>query len=428
MKKPRPTPPPTDAPIETVQISAMGGEGEGLAMIGGRRVVVPLALPGETVTLQRSGDRTALVEVLEKSAERRDAPCVYFGECGGCALQHWAPEPYSAWKIERLKETLAREDLFPDLLPAFVAGEGSRRRLTLHVRRGTQKGVAHLGFKARKSWDLVPIEACLIADPALNAALPGLARLAYPFLEHPKSAPALHVTLTTTGLDIEVSGVEKGPLGLSADARFKIAAIGAELNIARLSLSGEVVYGARAARVRFGEAVVDLPTASFLQAVASAEAAMVADAVEALAGRKKVMDLFCGAGTFSFPLAKNSSVTATDSAEGAVAALRGAIAGAPGLKTITPVVRDLFRRPYSEKEMKGFDGALFDPPRAGAAEQAASLGRSAVTTVVGVSCNPATFVRDAKLLTGGGFRLTRLRPVDQFLYSPHIELVGVFER
>ena len=125
MKKPRPTPPPTDAPIETVQISAMGGEGEGMAMIAGRRVFVPLALPGETVTLQRSGDRTALVEVLEKSAERRDAPCVYFGECGGCALQHWSPAPYLAWKREQIALALGREGVVTDILEPFASAPGS---------------------------------------------------------------------------------------------------------------------------------------------------------------------------------------------------------------------------------------------------------------------------------------------------------------
>jgi 23S rRNA (uracil1939-C5)-methyltransferase len=193
-------------------------------------------------------------------------------------------------------------------------------------------------------------------------------------------------------------------------------------------LDGEMLYQARQPVVRFGSASVVLPTGGFLQAVARAEDAMAAVAVEAFAGLDRVADLFCGSGAFTFRLAKGASVLALDSTQSAIAALQGGRAIADNLKAITAEARDLYRRPLLAMEMKKLDGVLFDPPRAGAIEQAGEIARSKVSTVVGVSCNPLTFARDAALLIKAGFRLERVTPVDQFLWSPHIELVGLFRR
>jgi 23S rRNA (uracil1939-C5)-methyltransferase len=155
---------------------------------------------------------------------------------------------------------------------------------------------------------------------------------------------------------------------------------------------------------------------------------MVACVKDGIAGANVVADLFCGAGTFSFPLAETAVVKAADGAASAIAALKSAIAGAPGLKTITPEVRDLFRRPLLAEEMKGLDAVVFDPPRAGAEAQSREIARSGIARAVGVSCNPQTFVRDARILVDAGFRLERVTPIDQFLWSSHVELVGVFSR
>jgi 23S rRNA (uracil1939-C5)-methyltransferase len=412
-----------------LDIAFMGGEGEGGAITpDDRRIYVPLTLPGERVEAVCAGDRGTLLSVLQRSAERVEPPCPHFGTCGGCALQHWAPDAGVRWKVERLRQTLARERLETEFLPAFAARPGERRRLALHARRGPRRDEALLGFKARRSWDVVSIQSCTVADPALTAALPVLRRLGAVFLEQPKSAPTLHVTLTATGLDVDVTGVEAKNGGLSADARRRAADIAAEGDMARVTLAGDMLYQARMPVVRFGGGAVQLPPGSFLQASAEAERVMAGDACDAARGARRIADLFCGAGAFSLPLAGVAPVLAADSSDAAIAALRGSLAGAPGLKTITPVARDLFRRPFSDKELKGVDMILFDPPRAGAAEQAAAIAGSGAAVVVGVSCNPATFVRDAALLVAGGFRLKSVRPVDQFLWSPHIELVGVFER
>lgn len=425
MRRPRPAPrPKPQGPPVELAIEQVGGEGDGVAK---GPVFVPFALPGERVLAAGGGDRRELIEVLVESPERVEPPCPHFFACGGCALQHWAHEPYLAWKVERLRGTLARERLETEFLPAFGAAPATRRRVALHARKGS-RDVARLGYKIRKSWDLVDIEVCPISDPKIQAAIPQLKRLAAPLFEHAKSAPTLHVTLSDTGLDIDISGVERKSGGLSADARMILAERAAEADFARVTIDGEVAYGARTPQVRLGPAVVRLPPGAFLQATPCAEAAMAAFVAEAAAGAHRIADLYCGVGTFTFRLAEIAPVYAADFAPGAVQALNAALATAPGLKGVTAEARDLVRRPVLAEELKKVDVAVFDPPRAGAAEQTAELARSNVARVVAVSCNPATFVRDARKLVDAGFALERLVPVDQFLWSAHIELAAVFSR
>jgi 23S rRNA (uracil1939-C5)-methyltransferase len=410
-------------PALEVVIERIGAQGDGVA--DGR--YVPLTLPGERVLARGEGERTELVEVLGPSAERITPPCRHFGDCGGCALQHWAAEPYRAWKVEQIRHALARERLETEILAPFAAAPGSRRRLALHARK-TANGRVLLGFKARRSWRVVPIEVCVVAEPVLEAALPALRDIASPFLEHPASAPTLHVTATLTGLDIDVTGVERRSGGLSADARLAAAEAASRADVARVTMSGEVVNQARAPMVRAGRASVALPPGAFLQAVPAAEAAMSAFLREAAAGARRICDLYCGVGTFTFPLAEIAPVLAADAAAPAVRALAAAIATAPGLKTITAEARDLDRRPLTARELAGVDTVVFDPPRAGAAVQAREIAASGAARAIAVSCNPATFARDARALVDGGFRLLRILPVDQFVWSPHIEMAGVFSR
>jgi 23S rRNA (uracil1939-C5)-methyltransferase len=410
-------------PVEVV-IEDVGGEGDGVAA---GPVFAPFTLPGERVLVAGAGDRRELVEVLTASPERVAPPCPHFGACGGCALQHWDHAPYLAWKVERLRGTLARQHIETEILAPFAAAPGTRRRLALHARPGNRQE-ARLGYKARKSWDLVDITVCPISDPRLQTAIPALKRLAAPLFEHPKSAPTLHVTLTATGIDVDISGVEKKSGGLSADARVLLAERAAEAGFARVTLDGEAAYLARLPQVKLGPAVVALPPGAFLQATPQAEAAMAAFIGEAAAGAGRIADLFCGVGTFTFALAAVAPVHAADGDAAAIQALISALAGAPGLHGVTAEARDLTRRPMLAQELKKTDVAVFDPPRAGAVEQTAELARSAVSRVIGVSCAPATFARDARVLIDAGFTLERVLPVDQFLWSPHIELVGVFSR
>ncbi len=408
--------------MRELRIEAVGAQGDGLSA----GTFIPLTLPGERVTAQMSGPRGELVEVLEASADRVTPPCPHFGVCGGCALQHWDAQPYLDWKREQIRIQLGYEGLETEILPTFASPPASRRRVALHARGG--KGGVRLGFKERRSWNLVQIETCPVSHPRLVAAFPALRRLAGPFMEHPKSAPTLHVTLTATGLDIDITGVEAKSGGLSADARVRAAMIAGEADFARVTLAGEMIYMARQPMVKLGPAVVALPAGAFLQAVPQAERAMVEFAVEAARGASRIVDLYSGVGTFTFRLAEIGAVHAADSSAPAIAALKGAVGTATGLKAITAEARDLTRRPVLSSELKKVDVAVIDPPRAGALEQSVEIGLSKVARVVSVSCNPATFARDAKVLIDAGFRLERVLPVDQFLWSPHIELVGVFSR
>ncbi|MDO8379341.1 class I SAM-dependent RNA methyltransferase [Phenylobacterium sp.] len=417
------TPKPAGPPVEVV-IETVGGEGDGVAP---GPIYVPFTLPGERVRAVGGGERRELDLILTASAERVTPPCPHFGVCGGCALQHWEHGAYLAWKVERLRTTLGLQRIESEILAPFAAKPGTRRRLALHARPG-KRGEARLGYKGRKSWDLVDITVCPIADPRLEAALPALRRMAAPLFEHPKSAPTLHVTLTSEGIDVDITGVERKSGGLSADSRMRLAEAAAEGDFARVTMDGDVAYGARQPVVRLGPAAVALPPGAFLQAVPEAEAAMAAFAVAQVAGAERIADLYCGVGTFTFRLAQVAPVYAVDGHAPAIRALTSAISTAPGLKGVTAEARDLTRRPVLAVEFKKIDTVLFDPPRAGALEQTAELAASKVSKIVGVSCNPATFARDARVLIDAGFSLDRVLPVDQFLWSPHVELVGVFSR
>ncbi|KQS56167.1 RNA methyltransferase [Brevundimonas sp. Leaf363] len=412
---------------QTLIIDRVGGQGDGVAHTADGPVFAPLTLAGETVEAQVRDGHAEDVVIVSPSPDRIAPVSPQYGDCGGCSLQHWAAEPYLAWKREQVIAALSRFDVQTEVEATVATPPGSRRRLALHARRGPD-GRALLGFKARKSWRLVPISECPIADPRLVAALPALREIATPLLEHPKSAPTLHVTLTLTGLDVDVTGVERKTGGLSRDAQMQAIMAARRADVARLSLAGEVLVGARPPQVTFGPATVTLPPGGFLQATPQAEAAMVDRAVAAAKGASKIADLFCGAGTFTFPLATVAPVVAADGAAEAIAALKVGVTSARGMKAIKAEARDLFRRPMTPFDLKGCDVIVFDPPRAGAEAQTAQIAGSGASVVVGVSCNPQTFARDARTLIDAGFQLERVTPIDQFLWSAHVELVGVFRR
>ncbi|WP_426041103.1 class I SAM-dependent RNA methyltransferase [Brevundimonas sp. TWP2-3-4b1] len=411
----------------TLKIARVAGQGDGVAETPAGPVFAPLTLPGETVRGVVIDGRMEAPEILELSPDRIAPVSPHYGDCGGCSLQHWASGPYLDWKRDQVVGALARERIETEVEATVAVPPGTRRRLALHARR-LEDGRIVLGFKARKSWRLVEVSTCPVADPRLVAAFPALAKVAAAFLEHPKSAPTLHVTWTLDGMDVDVTGVERKSGGLSADRQMQAIRAAREVDVARLSMAGETLMMARQPRVQFGPATVPLPAGGFLQAVPEAEAAMVERAVAAVKGAKKVADLFCGTGTFTFPLATVASVQAADASAAGIAALKQGIGSARGMKPITAEARDLFRRPLSPYDLKGVEAIVFDPPRAGAIDQTAQIKDTKASVVVGVSCNPQTFARDARVLIDAGFRLETVTPVDQFLWSAHVELVGVFRR
>jgi 23S rRNA (uracil1939-C5)-methyltransferase len=405
---------------ERLLIDRIGHQGDGIAVSSAGLVYVPYTLPGETVMVERDGERGVLREVVSPATERIVPICRYFGVCGGCALQHWNKESYRAWKRGLVVAALAHEEIEAPVGELIDAHGEGRRRIVLHARR-TREGMT-VGFMAHRSHTVVAIERCPVLAPALARAF-AIAEHIGAELAAGEKPLDLHFTAAEGGLDVDLRG--SGPL--DAAARSSLARIAAEERLARLTRHGEVVAQLAEPVLRIGRARVALPPGAFLQATEAGENALAAVVGEAAKRASRIADLFCGVGPFALRLAENARVLAADGDEAAVGALVRA-AKAPGLKPIEADCRDLFRRPLAAAELKNFDAVVLDPPRQGAEAQARALTRGAVPRLIYVSCNAASFARDARILCEGGYRLARVTPVDQFRYSAHVELVGVFER
>lgn len=411
--------------VERLVIDRLGSRGEGIANTEAGPRYVPYTLPGETIEADPwpgHPDRGHLVKVDVASPDRIAPICPHFGICGGCALQHLATARYRDWKRALVVDALAQAGLdapVDDLVDAH--GEG-RRRAVFHARRGT-RDVLEVGFAALKAHHVVAIDRCPILAPALDGAIETAWAVAEA-LAGTRKPLDIQVTATANGLDIDVRG--SGPLPPARTA--ELAQIAERRRVARLTRHGEIVAQRSSPTLKIGRANVVLPPGAFLQATAAGEAALARLVESHCTDARKVADLFCGVGPFALRLAERARVVAADSDADAIAALAAAARGTQGLKPIEAHARDLFRRPLATFELKGLDAVVFDPPRQGAQAQASALAAAAVPIVVAVSCNPATFARDARILIDGGYRLVRVTPVDQFLYSAHVELVARFER
>lgn len=346
--------------------------------------------------------------------------CRHFGACGGCTLQHVEQAAYRAGKRRRVEEALARAGLNVPVGELVACPPGSRRRVALSARR-TAGGVL-LGYRRASSHEIIDIEECPVARPRIVAALPDLKRLAG--MVAGREVVRVGVTETASGLDVALAEGERP----DEAGRRRLVATALELGLARLSLDGEVLVAARPPQIMFGTAAVTLPPGAFLQAVAETEAAMAALVGNHLARARHIADLFCGSGTFALRLAAHAEVHAVEAEAAPLAALEAAFRNTQGLRRVKVERRDLSRRPLTVKELAAFDGLVFDPPRAGAEEQARQIARSDVPLVAAVSCNPATLARDVKILADGGYAIRSVTPLDQFLWSAHVEAVALLEK
>ncbi|MCJ2107650.1 RNA methyltransferase [Methylobacterium sp. E-041] len=404
---------------ETVTIRRLGARGDGIAEDG---TAIAFALPGERVAIRRDGGRGELLGIETPSPDRIAPICPYFTRCGGCATQHVAPEPYAAWKYAQVANALAQAglDRAPDPL-IDAHGEG-RRRITLHVREVESR--AEAGLMAARSHALVAIDHCPITVPALHRA-PEIARALSAPLGHGRKPLDVAVTATEAGLDVDLRG--HGPV--EAGVRATLVRLAGELDLARLSLHGDVVVERKAVTVASGDARLHPPPGGFLQATAAGEATLSGLVRDAFTKKtKRAVDLFSGCGPFTLAMARTAIVHAVESEAGALAGIARSYRSALGLKGVTTEARDLFRRPVLAHDLNGYDAVVFDPPRAGAQAQAKQIAESKVPLAVGVSCDAGTFARDAATLVAAGFGLERVTPVDQFRYSGHVEMVGVFRR
>jgi len=411
--------------VERLLIDHVGHRGDGVSFVEGQAIYVPYTLGGETVEVAEvhgHPDRRKLLAVETASPDRVAPFCAHFGVCGGCAIQHWRDGAYRAWKRGIVIETLRQAKLDSEVAELIDAHGAGRRRVTLHARLGTHD-VLKVGFAAANTHDIIPVDRCPILDPALAGALDAAWALAEPILRGGKPLD-IQVTATKGGLDIDVRG--SGPLLPSMIAT--LSAIAEKHRLARLTRHGELVLMRNAPIVAMGSAQVTLPPGSFLQATTAAEETLAALVAERCGKAKHAADLFCGVGPFALRLAAKMRLSAFDSDPGAVGALQKAATATSGLKPVKAETRDLFRRPLMPAELRDFDVVIFDPPRQGAQAQAQQLAASKVPVVIGVSCNVATFARDARILVDGGYRLEGVTPVDQFRHTPHVELVARFSR
>ena len=431
--------------IEVLTIDRLAAQGDGVASSPGGNVFLPFVLPGERVRAQISEGRASVVEILEFSPDRIAPICRHFTRCGGCVTQHMAAATERAWKTDLVATALSQQRVFDSasvaeasaddaadvkaktrvassIQPIIASSPGTRRRAVFAARR-TKSG-AILGFHEQRSHDIVDLAECPILSPQIASRLNALRALITPLLSRSGEA-RMTVTLADNGVDVVLEDTKPE---LTFDDRATIADLARAARIIRLTVKGEIIFATGEPQLKFGRVNVTPAPGVFLQAVPEVEARMTDIILAAVGKSKRVADLFSGLGTFSFPLAERAEVLAVDGDKASIACLTQAVKRAQGIKPVTGKVRDLFQEPLSAKELETFDAVVFDPPRAGADAQSRMIAKSKVPIVVAVSCAPSTLARDLKTLMAGGYVLQSITPIDQFLFSPHVEAIAILKR
>jgi len=345
--------------------------------------------------------------------------CRHFGTCGGCAHQDMAARDYRAFKRKLVTDALARHGIAAPVEDAVEVPPHSRRRAVFKL---VKKGTIAIGFHALRSHTVVDMHECLVLAPKLVAAVQSLREVADGLLPEGGHAE-VHATLTDNGLDLSF----RASVPLTPARTAQLAKAAAKLGAIRILWNGALAFESAAPRVGLGKAEIALPPESFLQPTRQGEAALRARVLETLSGAKAVADLFAGCGTFALALAERARVHAVEREGAMLEALAAAARATQGLKPVTVEKRDLFKRPLAPVELARFDAVVLDPPRAGALAQSRTLAASTIARIAYISCDAESFSRDAAILLAGGYRLRSVLPVDQFLWSAHIELVGSFE-
>ncbi|TRD21979.1 class I SAM-dependent RNA methyltransferase [Palleronia caenipelagi] len=396
-----------------VTIDRLGHQGDGIAP---GPVYVPRALPGELFEGKVEGDRMSDPQIVTSSSERVTPSCPHYDTCGGCALLHASDSFVAEWKIGVVREALRARDLPAPIKGIATSPPASRRRASLSGRR-TKNG-ALVGFHGRRSGTITEITGCQVLAPEILAALPVLTELTEAAASR-KGELSLLVTSGPAGLDVAMAGAKASDAALLT----RLAEIAGHADLARLTLDGEPVIEARSPRQVIGGMTIVPPPGAFLQATSHGESALIACVAQALGDGGPVIDLFAGCGTFAVPLSRRAPVHAV---EGNAEMLRAAARAGSG--RVTTERRDLFRDPVEAAHLSDYAAAVIDPPRAGAEAQCRELAESTLQRIAFVSCNPVTFARDAGSLIRGGYRLDWVRVIDQFRWSPHVEIAAAFSR
>ncbi|WP_010142322.1 class I SAM-dependent RNA methyltransferase [Oceanicola sp. S124] len=405
--------------MQDFQIQRLGHHGDGIAEGPSGPLYAPMTLPGERVSGKIAGDRLEGVKILEPSPERVAAPCRHFRSCGGCAVQHAGEDYVAAWKRGIVEVALKGQGVEAVISGVATSPARSRRRASLSARK--TKGGALAGFHGRASGAIVEVPDCQLLHPDLMRALPvaeGLARVG----GARKGEISVLATLSESGLDISVTDGKP----LDEPLRMELTSAAQELDLARLSWDGELIVTRNPPFQRFGRAQVVPPPGAFLQATHHGEQTLLAEVLRITKGAKRVVDLFAGCGTFALPISERAEVLAVEGDRAMTAALEDGWRRAGGLHALKAQARDLFRNPLEGDDFKGIEAAVIDPPRAGAEAQTRALAEARVPVIAAVSCNPVTFARDARMLLQAGYRMGEVLVVDQFRWSPHVEVVAGF--
>jgi 23S rRNA (uracil1939-C5)-methyltransferase len=403
--------------VTRLKIVRLASGGDGVAETAAGPTFIPYALPGEVWC----GTPLRLCDT-DGSYPRTPAACRHFMECGGCVAQHMPSGLYAEWKRDSVAAALARAGVAADVEPIVRLPPASRRRAGLTARR--TGGRTALGYHAEGTHRLVDLAECAVLAPALADALPPLRNLAEIALR-PERSLRISVLMLDHGLDVTMTA-EAGDL--VADAARRLTETARDTQITRLHLNGDLVLQKGPARLTIDSTAIDMPPGTFLQASALAEEEIARCVVAGVGKAKAVADVFCGIGTFALRLARRARVAAFDGDRAAITALTMAARSAIGRKPIRATCRDLFREPLSRRELDSFDAVVLDPPRAGAKDQCDVLARSNVARIVMVSCNPSTLARDLACLIRGGYVPGPVTPIDQFVWSNHVEVVVTLER
>jgi 23S rRNA (uracil1939-C5)-methyltransferase len=415
--------------LATVTVTTLGGLGDGVATYNNKPLFIPKACAGDQLEVRivhenRDGLQGLITRVIEAGPFRREAPCRYFDHCGGCTLQQLIPDAYRQFKANMLHGALERAG-FPDPQSEVVfVPPHSRRRVEFKVKHDGNS--VALAFHDLRSHTPTVIDECLLLMPSLQALIAPLnARLSAQDFSH---------ALYSVGLTQADSGIELLLTFKNYDvsALPSLEPLAKDLGLARIAArtpESKAVVLAQIAPVemQLGGYEVALPPESFLQATREGQAELTRTALEATQNAKAVVDLFCGIGSYSFPLSHHAKVHAVELDASMVATLSASVKR-HGLNNISAQARDLFKQPLSAAELSPYSAAIVNPPRLGAKAQSEQIAASKINSVVMISCNPATFARDAAILKKAGFTMTSVRAMDQFLWSQHLEIVAVLQR
>jgi 23S rRNA (uracil1939-C5)-methyltransferase len=413
---------PQEKTLETVNISELGRRGDGIATLeNGDKRFVPYTLAGETVKIESVGNRSQIISIEKKSQERVEPFCPHFATCGGCATQHASTALYQTWKQGIVETALAHKGLATDVDPLIDAHGAGRRRVTFHAKREKEKIQA--GLMKHRSHRILDLDACPILIPELGPGL-DVARAFAAFVPSRSKPLDVQLTATENGIDCNIRGASAE----GTDLFTEIAELADKFSLSRVTFGRDIILERHPPIISIDDVAVTLPPASFLQPTSDGEQVLASLVLEHLEDATHIADLYCGIGPFALRLAKHATVAAFDNDAPSVEALTNAFNHVQGLKPLTATVRDLSEDPLLPQELNKFDAAVFDPPRAGAPAQTEQLAASTINTIIAVSCDPASFAKDAATLVESGFTMDCVTPVDQFKHTAHVELVALFKR